>query len=268
MISRKGFTLIELLVVIAIIAILASILFPVFAQAKEAAKKTACLSNAKQIGIASQLYINDWDDTFPPQSEREISGSNYYWRWWWWSVDIDLSTGKGKINKTGGLLQPYLKNHVIEVCPSTPDNVVDGYYNIYTTDPKANNSYGLNSNIAYNRATNYSQWERPSESVFVADAARQYNGTVYTATEITPPGGTSTLNGASVQGRHNGDTANFVWLDTHAGSKKIVYAATGQHSAADLQKKQRLGYLPGPGGLAPLNVNPKVNFYYDYTKPE
>ena len=59
---RKAFTLIELLVVIAIIAILAAILFPVFAQAKLAAKKTVALSNAKQISLASQMYMNDNDD--------------------------------------------------------------------------------------------------------------------------------------------------------------------------------------------------------------
>jgi len=64
--NRKGFTLIELLVVIAIIAILAAILFPVFAQAKEAAKKTACLSNLKQIGTATKLYLNDYDDVYYP----------------------------------------------------------------------------------------------------------------------------------------------------------------------------------------------------------
>ena len=62
---RKAFTLIELLVVIAIIAILAAILFPVFAQAKEAAKNASCLSNARQIGIANKLYLNDYEDTFP-----------------------------------------------------------------------------------------------------------------------------------------------------------------------------------------------------------
>jgi prepilin-type N-terminal cleavage/methylation domain-containing protein len=62
---RRAFTLIELLVVIAIIAILAAILFPVFAQAKEAAKKTADLSNARQIGLANKMYLGDYDDTMP-----------------------------------------------------------------------------------------------------------------------------------------------------------------------------------------------------------
>jgi prepilin-type N-terminal cleavage/methylation domain-containing protein len=63
---KKAFTLIELLVVIAIIAILAAILFPVFSQAKEAAKKTASLSNVKQLGTALQLYLGDSDDVVPP----------------------------------------------------------------------------------------------------------------------------------------------------------------------------------------------------------
>ena len=63
--TRKGFTLIELLVVIAIIAILAAILFPVFAKAREKARQASCLSNQKQIGLALMQYVQDYDETFP-----------------------------------------------------------------------------------------------------------------------------------------------------------------------------------------------------------
>jgi len=69
----RAFTLIELLVVIAIIAILAAILFPVFSQAKEAAKSTACLSNARQIGLATQLYVADYDDAYPQSKSTDAN---------------------------------------------------------------------------------------------------------------------------------------------------------------------------------------------------
>lgn len=75
---KKAFTLIELLVVIAIIAILAAILFPVFAQAKEAAKKTQAISNTKQMGTATLIYAADYDDTFPNATTQRADGS---WRY-------------------------------------------------------------------------------------------------------------------------------------------------------------------------------------------
>ncbi len=73
---RRAFTLIELLVVIAIIAILAAILFPVFAQAKDAAKKTQSISNMKQIGTATHIYLGDYDDQMPPSAYRESNLNN------------------------------------------------------------------------------------------------------------------------------------------------------------------------------------------------
>src|ERR1035438_2080531 len=74
-VGRHAFTLIELLVVIAIIAILAAILFPVFAQAKEQAKKTSCLSNTKQMALGLYIYTNDSDDYFPQNDyEQDPSG--------------------------------------------------------------------------------------------------------------------------------------------------------------------------------------------------
>jgi prepilin-type N-terminal cleavage/methylation domain-containing protein len=86
--NRRAFTLIELLVVIAIIAILAAILFPVFAQAKMAAKKTVALSNAKQVALASFIYMNDYDDNlikeyfgFPPPPCSAWGNTYYDWRY-------------------------------------------------------------------------------------------------------------------------------------------------------------------------------------------
>ena len=89
---RFGFTLIELLVVIAIIAILAAILFPVFARAREKARQASCLSNVKQLNMGIQMYLQDYDEFFPINTPV---------RWW-------------------GLVYPYVKNWQIYVCPSMP----------------------------------------------------------------------------------------------------------------------------------------------------
>ncbi|HZP83424.1 MAG TPA: DUF1559 domain-containing protein [Chthonomonadaceae bacterium] len=74
----RGFTLIELLVVIAIIAILAAILFPVFAKAREQARKTTCISNVRQLGLAWMMYAQDHDETFPPNNS--VNGANANWQ--------------------------------------------------------------------------------------------------------------------------------------------------------------------------------------------
>ena len=88
--TRRGFTLIELLVVIAIIAILAAILFPVFAQAREKARTTSCMNNMKQLGTGIQMYLDNWDETYPLSGCVGQRGS------WIWSKDhfvIDVTQG-------------------------------------------------------------------------------------------------------------------------------------------------------------------------------
>src|SRR6266849_9031003 len=109
-----GFTLIELLVVIAIIAILAAILFPVFAQAREKGRQTACLSNCKQLGLALMMYTSDYDDTLPP---CKIGNTPPY-------RHGCASTGEGYPLWPAfwqDAVQPYAKNRGILRCPSRPD---------------------------------------------------------------------------------------------------------------------------------------------------
>lgn len=113
---KKAFTLIELLVVIAIIAILAAILFPVFAQAKEAAKKTADLSNVKQIGTATAIYLSDNDDLFPLQSgmsQAGVWGYNYskYVPADWTTTPTPAERYEYSLNFFMNTIQPYTKNY-------------------------------------------------------------------------------------------------------------------------------------------------------------
>jgi prepilin-type N-terminal cleavage/methylation domain-containing protein len=126
----RGFTLIELLVVIAIIAILAAILFPVFARAREQARKTTCLSNLKQIGTAALMYVQDYDETFPwlMQDGRNNNDTTGF--------STRMTAGPPNLNNVRGLFmevvfQPYIKNYGLFACPTLQaDPVVIGADNL------------------------------------------------------------------------------------------------------------------------------------------
>ncbi len=132
--SKCGFTLIELLVVIAIIAILAAILFPVFAQAREKARQTSCASNLKQLGIASIMYVQDNDETWMPAQYQAGTSNEQYW--FGLSATEPTPGSTSGINHsqddlTKGLLQPYLHNIAIGRCPSWTGQATYGPGNGY-----------------------------------------------------------------------------------------------------------------------------------------
>jgi prepilin-type N-terminal cleavage/methylation domain-containing protein len=119
---KRAFTLIELLVVIAIIAILAAILFPVFTKAKEAAKKTHCISNTKQTALAAMMYAADWNDVLP---RHDNNGSCIYGQVPCdtpdWGVFTFPASGGTSASGEGvmywGAIEPYHKNTQISICP-------------------------------------------------------------------------------------------------------------------------------------------------------
>ena len=130
--TRQGFTLIELLVVIAIIAILAAILFPVFAQARESARQASCASNMKQVGVAMNMYMQDYDEMWVPAFALG-SGPNATDIRPWIGFDNNNLNGADSGSPFGGdmrqpathtqhpgLLDPYIKNDQIKKCPDVP----------------------------------------------------------------------------------------------------------------------------------------------------
>jgi prepilin-type N-terminal cleavage/methylation domain-containing protein/prepilin-type processing-associated H-X9-DG protein len=152
--ARRGFTLIELLVVIAVIAILAAILFPVFAQAREKARQAACLSNERQIGLALMQYTQDNNETYP-------SGP--------FLAPVDgTATGLG----WAGLCWPYVKSTQVYQCPDDADVT-------QTATPQATPvSYSLNSNAAESTQSDFSA---PASTVLLCEVT----GSVVQVTDIS-----------------------------------------------------------------------------------
>lgn len=191
MVRRKAFTLIELLVVIAIIAILAAILFPVFAQAREKARQTSCTSNLKQIGLAFRMYIQDYDERTLQNNPKNTNGFA--------AGDTFGQQGSGgqSFQYNGWIsngLIPYVKNQLIYQCPSINST---GFYDPWNggkvggpTDTNGadsqNNGATNNTSYAFNYASDYGIKEAvltaPANAILVTDSGNawwdcQYNST-------------------------------------------------------------------------------------------
>ncbi len=258
--KQKAFTLIELLVVIAIIAILAAILFPVFAQAKAAAKKTQSTSNLKQIGLAWSLYSTDYDDMV--MRVRIPEGAIV--RYWWGSFD------GATLDPKGGLLHPYTKSEGIQSDPVFPRTLrtalgLTGYgYNYNFLSPS---SYDPSTWEETALPLSSSQIEQPADTISFASAARINNWDFATPTlegnaYIDPP----SADFPGIHGRHSGQSA-VLWCDTHVKTLKPFVRAGSfgyGYEGADFQRNQ-LGDLLAPN--CPID-SACEDFYYATTKPQ
>jgi prepilin-type N-terminal cleavage/methylation domain-containing protein/prepilin-type processing-associated H-X9-DG protein len=201
---RRGFTLIELLVVIAIIAILAAILFPVFAQARESARATSCLSNTRQLGTAFMLYFQDYDEQFP------MVKGNSPWP---------------------DTLQPYIKNEQMLRCPSDPS--VNWKTPLTGATAIRRTSYTLNGYLAPGNSRDeqggnfphLAAIARPADLIFLTESSVNRTGSYFHAHVWNPPVSTShwlvdvNLPDDIETNRHHG-RFNATFLDGHAKSVK------------------------------------------------
>lgn len=241
---RKAFTLIELLVVIAIIAILAAILFPVFAQAKASAKKTACLSNQRQLGIALTQYISDNDDQL-----------------FFFAHDVDLSRtnlagpfGATRENRWWNQIQPYVKNLEILKSPSDPGQRPHALEDGTNGKPLVKRSY------VANRAAEglpYSAVERPSDIVVITVKNGIYDDSwyeppknLYNKTATTPPVLALDLQNGGV---------NMTYFDGHAkwmSKGKILSDPCGEpFSGVSLMRLFPIPSTPGRPDRTPWHPN-------------
>ena len=186
---RRGFTLIELLVVIAIIAILAAILFPVFAKAREKARQSSCLSNEKQITLAVLSYAQDYDEMFPAyyNFEASVPAGARYW------MDV---------------VMPYIKNTQVFVCPSNSNKSMYASYGCNYNWPFAN--FEVNG-WPPEHGDSLGSIDRPSEIMMFLD------GSTYIT--LYDPGVALSTGGyyGKPEGRHN-DQCNVAFCDGHVKS--------------------------------------------------
>jgi prepilin-type N-terminal cleavage/methylation domain-containing protein/prepilin-type processing-associated H-X9-DG protein len=214
--SRRGFTLIELLVVIAIIAILAAILFPVFAQAREAARKASCGSNLRQYGAATLMYAQDYDELLPY--------SAYF-------AGTCIGTFYGAVN-------PYVKNAQIPRCPSEMDAMdIQGLYTGFAPPcPDTPRYTGYSTNLAL-FVDGFSGMAPIALAAInrSSDTFMLYDGNVISdSTQV-------------VQARHQ-ETFQVAYADGHVKAVKAKHEGFGnQFSLVTLGRQLKL-YRIGAGG--------------------
>ena len=215
---KTGFTLIELLVVIAIIAILAAILFPVFAQAREKARAIACLSNTNQIGLALLQYIQDNDETYP-------SGTNYT------SVGGTLYLTK---NPAGwaGQIYPYVKSTGVFHCPDDPTGTAPGAYNntYYPISYEANSAImNINHQTPGGAPATDSSFGSVSKTIMLLEVQG-------CQTDMTDGGGVAETVSPSITGLAGNISSGKI-----NGKQGNLYLATGQLRGADAQTQVKSG---------------------------
>lgn len=224
--KTRGFTLIELLVVIAIIAVLAAILFPVFAQAREKARAISCLSNEKQIGTALMLYIQDYDETYP----QEHPGT----------ADPVVDDDKGQLEEEDfgspfDKILPYVGSRNADktqlfVCPSDPDPhgkaITDGSGNCLSNNappPGPLGSYIINAYYLF--GATLARISTPAQSVYVVE--RRSDGSragdfcdvhyhPWLAEVELPANENDTANPIAVASRRHSGGSSYVYSDGHA----------------------------------------------------
>jgi prepilin-type N-terminal cleavage/methylation domain-containing protein/prepilin-type processing-associated H-X9-DG protein len=220
---RAAFTLIELLVVIAIIAILAAILFPVFARARENARRASCQSNLKQLGLGVAQYSQDYDERMPLGENSACDTSNPTCRSW--------------MNQ----IYPYVKSEQVYFCPSDTAKYADNWNYLDTSGVSLSyhcNSYNYaatnphQSPYGYNSSVSIAQIEAPAEVVSLADGAGSSDGSFIwwymwdTPTAASIASGTSgrILGGTTVgiRERHL-ETTNVLFCDGHVKAVKLDF---------------------------------------------
>ena len=191
--KSRGFTLIELLVVIAIIAILAAILFPVFARAREKARQTSCLSNVKELMLGALMYAQDYDEVML-RLNIGYNGRAFIY------TEPNGNSRTGDYILWHTMVYPYIKNVQIYNCPS--------YSYRYTGWYTGGGSYGLNN---YNDGQAMAWFEKPAQNMFLAEAGGGDSYNLDGDDRAATPNNSEMTDNA----RHN-DGLNSAFCDGHA----------------------------------------------------
>jgi len=244
-----GFTLIELLVVIAIISILAAILFPVFAQAREKARQIACLSNMKQLGTAVAMYMQDYDDRVFFRASTNINNtrariatpSTAYGQLWW------------------NMIMPYVKNEAIYKCPSDSGPTVN--FNAAGDPGPTGKGTILRSYIASLAAENLSlsEVDRPVETIVISEKWDRFpDGSpvnepwidLFDSKDFNPLPADPVRYPLGVMGFRHNLTVNCAFFDGHAK------ALTGGQisSSRDLSGCNLIHYFPSPPKICDASI--------------